>query len=65
MVIVNGEKIEWEKNMTISRVLEKCKYSYPNIMVKVNGTLVKREHYSKHIVKDRDVVQVIHLMSGG
>lgn len=65
MIEVNGEKIPWKEGMTIQDILETCHYTYPMVVIKVNGKTVKRDHYSTYEVNDGDVVQVIHLMSGG
>lgn len=65
MIEVNGEKIPWKQDMTIKDVLEACNYTYPMLVIKVNGKTVKKSQYSTFKVNDGDVVQVIHLMSGG
>jgi|Deesub1362A_J573_1020465.scaffolds.fasta_scaffold11159_3 thiamine biosynthesis protein ThiS len=65
MIEVNGEHIPWKEGMTIQDVLETCRYTYPMVIIKVNGKIIKRAQYETYKVKDGDVVQVIHLMSGG
>jgi thiamine biosynthesis protein ThiS len=51
--------------MTVRRVLEACRYSFPLIVVKVDGVLVQRDEYDTRLVKDGSEVQAIHLISGG
>ncbi len=51
--------------MTVSSLLEKCRYTFPLIIVKINGTLVPRREFDQHRVADGDSVDAIHLMSGG
>jgi len=33
--------------------------------VRINGRLVERGQYAQKVVNDGDVVEIIHLMSGG
>ncbi|MCK4548106.1 MAG: sulfur carrier protein ThiS [Candidatus Eisenbacteria sp.] len=65
MITVNGESVEWEEGMTVSSLLEKRRYTFPLIIVKINGTLVPRREFGQHPVADGDRVEAIHLMSGG
>jgi len=34
-------------------------------VVKINGTLIRKPEYDTSTVKDGDVVEIIHLISGG
>ncbi len=65
MITVNGDAVEWEEGMTVSSLLEKCRYTFPLIIVKINGILVPRRDFERHPVFDGDDVDAIHLMSGG
>jgi len=65
MITVNSDPIAWAKDMTISTLLDVCKYRYPMIMVKVNGQLVKRKEFETYVVPDESDVRVIHMMTGG
>ncbi|GAG00919.1 unnamed protein product, partial [marine sediment metagenome] len=37
MIKVNGRDREWEEDLTVTLLLERFKYTFPLIMVKVNG----------------------------
>ena len=65
MICVNQEEMEWEPGMTVQDVLERRKYTFPMIVVKVNGDVVHKEVYSSYQVQDGADVLVIHLISGG
>lgn len=65
MICVNQEEMEWEPGMTIQDVLDRRKYTFPLIIVKVNGELVPKEAYASYQIEDGADVQVIHLISGG
>ena len=65
MIEVNENKIAWHENMSVSELLKICKYSFPLIIVKVNGEFVARPEYETYLIADGSNVSVIHLMSGG
>jgi len=65
MIKVNGRDREWEENLTVGLLLKKCKYSFPLIMVKVNGKYIPKEKYKDTLIMDNDDVQVIHSIAGG
>ena len=65
MIKVNGRDKEWEENLTVELLLEKCKYTFPLIMVKVNGKYIPKEKYKDVLIMDNDDVQVIHSIAGG
>ncbi|WP_408629718.1 sulfur carrier protein ThiS [Alkaliphilus flagellatus] len=62
---VNGRDFQWEENLTVEGILEKKKYTFPKIIVKVNGELVSPEEYGTKVIMDGDDVKVIHLLAGG
>jgi thiamine biosynthesis protein ThiS len=64
-ITVNNRTVEWEKNMTVRRVLEVMNYTFKMLVVKVNGRLVKRKDYDKVIVPKNADVKVLHLVAGG
>ena len=65
MICVNDEQMEWETGMTVQDVLDRRRYTFPLIVVKVNGELVSKEAYGSYPVPDGADVKVIHLISGG
>ena len=65
MICVNEEAMEWEASMTIQDVLDRRKYTFPLIVVKVDGEVVRTEQYASYQVPDGADVKVIHLISGG
>jgi sulfur carrier protein len=65
MIRINEEEVGWEEGMTVSSLLAKCRYTFPLIIVKINGELVPRREFEQHAVADGDRVEAIHLMSGG
>lgn len=65
MITVNGKKMRWESGMTITAIIERLNYVFPMVVVKVNGSVVKREDFPILDVPDGASVEIIHLISGG
>ena len=65
MIKVNGRDKEWEENLTVAFLLERCKYTFPLIMVKINDKYIPKEKYKDTAIIDGDDVQVIHSIAGG
>lgn len=53
------------ESFSVRELLALNKFTFPMIVVKVNGRLVRREDYERVFVGDGDVVEAIHLISGG
>ncbi|MGA2545654.1 MAG: sulfur carrier protein ThiS [Rectinemataceae bacterium] len=63
---VNGNEIEHGgDSVTVKELLTSMRYSFPLIVVRVNGILVTRDAYGSVSVKNGDVVDAYHLVSGG
>ena len=65
-IILNNKAEEFAQDtMSVTERLAEKKYSFKLLVIKINGTLVKREDYVNTPVHDGDEVMVLHLMSGG
>ena len=66
MVLVNNrDEIEWEEGMTITSLLEKCRFTAHQINVFVDDKLVDRQAYSTYPIRDGARVRVVHFIAGG
>ena len=65
MIKVNSKEVKWRQGLDIQALLGEMNYTYPKIIVKVNGVIIEPEEYSKVFINDGDVVNVIHLLAGG
>ena len=61
----NRDEIEWEEGLTVSALLERFRYTFAHIIVKINGDVIPREEYPTCIIPDGADVWVIHLIAGG
>jgi thiamine biosynthesis protein ThiS len=64
-IIVNGKEVEYKKNESVSDLLKRMHYTFPLIVVKINGKLIKKIDYSNAIVPNESKIQVVHMISGG
>jgi len=65
-LLVNKRNVQFEARcLTVRQLLEKMKYTFPMIFVRVNGEIVPKDRYTEHVIVDGDHVDVFHLMSGG
>lgn len=66
MIRVNDKFIvAWEEGMTVARLLERLKFSYPLIIVSIDGVLVPKDEYATRQVPDGAQVRVLHMTAGG
>ncbi|HDQ73014.1 MAG TPA: sulfur carrier protein ThiS [Chloroflexi bacterium] len=61
----NRDDVEWREGMTVSDILEQFRYTYPHLVVKVDGTVVQEAAYDTYAIPDGADVRVIHLIAGG
>lgn len=65
MIQVNGRNHDWYEGMTIKSLLKDLNYTYPILVIRVNGTLIDKEDYAATKVKKDDDVKIIHPIAGG
>jgi sulfur carrier protein len=65
MIKVNGKEMDFKGGNTVRDLLDMCKFTFPHIVVKINGKVIMREQYAEAAINDGDDVQVIHLIGGG
>jgi sulfur carrier protein len=65
ILVNNRDEVEWEEELTVSALLERFRYTFPHIIVKVDGEVVPREEYPTRTIPDDADVWVIHLIAGG
>lgn len=65
MIKVNGKELPWAEGLTVRQVLIHKGYTFPLLVVKLNGVSIPKDKYDTTLVQDGDQLQVIHLISGG
>jgi len=65
-IILNNNEVSMAgESLSVRELLTGMKFTFPLIIVKINGRLIKKEDYERIFVGDGDIVEAIHLMSGG
>lgn len=66
MIRVNDKfDVEWQEELTVTLMLRKLGFSFPLIIVSVDGKLVPKEEYGTRHIADGADVKVLHMMAGG
>lgn len=65
MIKVNGKDYPWQEGLTVKQILDNKGYTFPLLVVLINGKSVSDQEYFSTFIKNGDYVQVIHLVSGG
>ena len=65
VVLNNREEVFDNNQHTISEIFEIMNFTFPRVIVKLNGKLIKKLQYPETIVIEGDNLEVIHLISGG
>jgi len=66
MITINKrESFDWHESLTVAELLAAKTYTYPHIIVSINGTVVKHDAYAETHIPDEADVRVIHLIAGG
>jgi thiamine biosynthesis protein ThiS len=53
------------ESLSVRELLIMMKFTFPMIIIKINGQLIKKEDYERVFIGDGDNVEAIHLISGG
>lgn len=54
-----------QSDITIAELLDIKKFTWKLLIIKVNGSIIKRHEYETVKVNEGDDVSVIHLITGG
>jgi len=66
VILVNRrDPVEWREGVTVADLLKQLRFTFPHIIVSVDGELVPRADYLTHTIPDGADVRVVHLMAGG
>ena len=62
---INGRERAFVENETVKQLLKRMNYTFPLVVVKINGTVIPRKDFSEVIVPDESKVTILHMISGG
>ena len=65
-IILNKKDTHFEDpELSVRDLLDRMKFNFPLVFVKLNGKVIKKDTYPQAIIRDGDTVEAIHLMGGG
>ena len=65
-IILNNRHEEFPvEQLTVQELLEKKKFTFKMLIIRINGNIVKKNQYNETVIHDSDDVMVLHLISGG
>ena len=59
IIKLNNRDFPWEEGLTIEKIMQIKKFTFPKIIVKVNGNHIEKEDYAETFVNDGDNVEKI------
>jgi thiazole synthase/sulfur carrier protein len=62
---VNGKNVDWIKNESIQDLLKRVKYTFPLVIIKIDGKIIPRSDFLIVKVPNNSKIAVIHMISGG
>ena len=65
MITVNGENRTLENPVSVTEYLKAWNDIPVQVVVELNEEIIKRENYDTTVLKDGDVVEILHFMGGG
>ncbi|NPA27097.1 MAG: sulfur carrier protein ThiS [Chloroflexi bacterium] len=66
MIRVNDKfTVRWRPGMTIRDLLNELKFTFPRLVIAVNGEVIPRDDWETYELQDGDEVKVIHMTAGG
>ncbi|MDQ7824669.1 MAG: sulfur carrier protein ThiS [Candidatus Eremiobacteraeota bacterium] len=65
MVTVNGRPVNIEGELSVQQLLAECRFTYPMIIVRINGIVIPEDRYATTLVSQGDTVDAIHMVAGG
>ena len=65
MITAKGKRLEWHRGLTVRDVLDTLGYNFPSVLVRVNGTIVRRKSWESTFIPDEAEVEVRPIVAGG
>ena len=65
MILNHREYKTWRENLTVQDVIDEERFTWPKLVVKLDGKVVWPEEYGKTVVGETSELEVIHLLGGG
>lgn len=64
-IIVNGDKVHCEENITLEKLISNLGYQKNRIAVEVNGEIVVKDRYEFCTLGPADCLEIVTFVGGG
>ncbi|MCT4707288.1 sulfur carrier protein ThiS [Enterobacteriaceae bacterium H11S18] len=64
-IFLNDESVQCVDSLTLAALLEQLRTLKPGTAVAVNQTIVPREQWEQHLLKDGDQILLFQAIAGG
>ena len=65
-IVLNNRETEFPaESASVQDLLQKLHFTFPMIIVRINGRLIQKEEYGEAMIAAGDRIDCIHLISGG
>jgi sulfur carrier protein len=64
-ITLNGEPRQLPQSATVLGLLQNEHLTERRVAVEVNGEIVTRSLHASHLLKEGDVVEIVHALGGG
>jgi sulfur carrier protein len=65
MITAKGKQLDWHEGMTVKEILDALGYTFPLVLVRVGGELVKKSQWTELSVPDGASIDVQPVVAGG
>ena len=62
---VNGKKLIFNKNDSISKLIKKLKIPLNKVAIELNKKIIDKKKINKIKVKNNDNIEIVHFIGGG
>jgi thiamine biosynthesis protein ThiS len=64
-IVLNGEKQQLDRNISVNELLKSLKLENKRLAVEVNQQIIPRSNFDQHILNDQDKVEIVQAIGGG
>lgn len=65
MIKLNNRDYPYREGLTVRSLMDENGFVFQDIVVKINGKVVRDEAWFSTVIHDEDDVQMIHIFGGG
>jgi len=64
-IIVNGEECQVKEGLSVEAYLRTLEINLETVVVECDATILRREEYGSHILKEGTTLELIRFVGGG